>query len=65
MLAAGGVGGAWAMASAWDRSETTAVRLVSAQRAVDATGAASLGLHFRLAPGWKIYWRSPGDAGLN
>ncbi len=64
MLAAGGAGGAWAMASAWDRSETTAVRLISAQRAVDGTGVASLGLHFRLAPGWKIYWRSPGDAGL-
>ncbi|MGE5539879.1 MAG: protein-disulfide reductase DsbD family protein [Gemmatimonas sp.] len=23
-----------------------------------------LGLEFRLAPGWKTYWRSPGDAGL-
>ncbi|HAT34902.1 MAG TPA: copper resistance protein [Rhodospirillaceae bacterium] len=23
-----------------------------------------LGLHFKLKPGWKIYWRSPGDAGL-
>ena len=22
-----------------------------------------LGLEFRLAPHWKIYWRSPGDAG--
>src|SRR5262249_7963365 len=25
--------------------------------------AVELGLHFRLAPHWKIYWRSPGDAG--
>lgn len=23
-----------------------------------------LGLHFVLSPGWKTYWRSPGDAGL-
>ena len=23
-----------------------------------------LGLEFRLAPGWKIYWRTPGEAGL-
>ena len=23
-----------------------------------------LGLHFKLSPGWKIYWRSPGDAGF-
>lgn len=22
------------------------------------------GLHLRLAPGWKTYWRSPGDAGI-
>ena len=29
-----------------------------------AGGAWRLGLQFRLQPGWKIYWRSPGDAGL-
>ena len=23
-----------------------------------------LGLHFVMQPGWKIYWRSPGDAGF-
>ncbi len=22
------------------------------------------GLHFQLAPGWKTYWRAPGDAGI-
>jgi suppressor for copper-sensitivity B len=27
-------------------------------------GALRLGLDFQLQPGWKIYWRSPGDAGL-
>ena len=35
--------------------------------AVSATGEAttfSLGLQAILEPGWKIYWRSPGDAGL-
>ena len=26
--------------------------------------AIRLGLAFELRPGWKIYWRSPGDAGL-
>ena len=35
--------------------------------AVDSTGDLSeiqLGLQVTLQPGWKIYWRSPGDAGL-
>lgn len=35
--------------------------------ATTATGSAEslrLGLQFRLEPGWKIYWRSPGDAGF-
>ena len=35
--------------------------------AVEATGNLSeiqLGLQVTLKPGWKIYWRSPGDAGL-
>ena len=57
-------GEARAAASAWDGAEFAEVRLISAQRAVDTSGAAVLGLHFRLAPGWKIYWRSPGEAGF-
>ena len=57
-------GEARAAASAWDGAEFAEVRLISAQRAVDTNGAAVLGLHFRLAPGWKIYWRTPGEAGF-
>jgi len=52
-----------AAASAWQTSDHADLRLISA---VEATGGAEtipLGLEFRLAPGWKIYWRSPGDAG--
>ncbi len=52
-----------APASAWAETRHGAVRLVSA---VTGTGDAqhlTLGLQFALAPGWKIYWRSPGDAG--
>ena len=55
---------ALALSSAWQRSDVTEVRLVSAQDAIDAAGKASIGLQFRLAPGWKIYWRSPGESGL-
>ena len=40
------------------------VRLVSAVLAMGNLQELPLGLEFRLAPGWKIYWRTPGEAGL-
>jgi len=40
------------------------VRLVSAVSAMGKLKELPLGLEFRLAPGWKIYWRTPGEAGL-
>ncbi|MGB2343797.1 MAG: protein-disulfide reductase DsbD family protein [Candidatus Puniceispirillaceae bacterium] len=40
------------------------VRLVSAVSAMGDLEELPLGLEFRLAPGWKIYWRTPGEAGL-
>src|SRR5262249_59326870 len=52
--------GAWE----WARTDQTAVRLVAAASAVGAADALSVGLQFTLKPGWKTYWRSPGDAGL-
>ncbi len=55
---------AMAAASAWDQTEVTEVRLITATDAVGEGGTLRLGLQFRLNPGWKIYWRSPGDAGL-
>ena len=39
-------------------------RLVAAVNAAGDTAMIEAGLEFRLAPGWKVYWRSPGDAGL-
>jgi len=56
-------------ASAWATTNESAARLVSAVTAVGegAGGQASalpIGLEIRLDPGWKTYWRSPGDAGL-
>jgi len=59
---------AWGMpnngASEWSESDQGAVRLVSALGAVGDSGQLQLGLEFHLKPGWKIYWRSPGDAGF-
>ncbi|MEK9722079.1 MAG: protein-disulfide reductase DsbD domain-containing protein, partial [Rhodospirillaceae bacterium] len=51
-------------ASAWVETEQTRVRLVAAQHALSDSREVSLGLQFELLPHWKIYWRSPGDAGF-
>ena len=56
-------GEARASASAWVETEQTRLRLVSATSAVGLERRLRLGLEFRLKPGWKVYWRSPGDAG--
>lgn len=53
-----------ASASAWDANEHVKVRIVSAIEAVGEQETILLGLQFQLKPGWKIYWRSPGDAGF-
>ena len=39
-------------------------RLISAIDSLDERDAITAGLEVKLAKGWKIYWRSPGDAGL-
>jgi cytochrome c biogenesis protein CcdA len=39
------------------------VRMVSASNEAVA-GKVTLGLQFKLAPGWHVYWSNPGDAGL-
>jgi suppressor for copper-sensitivity B len=38
--------------------------LVSATSAVGTAAELRVGLEFALQPGWKTYWRSPGDAGF-
>ena len=53
-----------AAASKWSRTDHGAVRLIAASDAVGSAESLSLGLQFRMKPGWKIYWRSPGDAGF-
>jgi suppressor for copper-sensitivity B len=51
-------------ASDWARTDHAEVRLVAATTATGAAETLRFGLQFRLQPGWKIYWRSPGDAGF-
>ena len=50
-------------ASAWDGDQRAAVRLIAAaQRGTLVTYRG--GIEIRLAPGWKTYWRYPGDSGV-
>ena len=51
-------------ASPWVKTEQTELRLIAATETAGAAETLRLGLHFKLKPGWKIYWRSPGDAGF-
>jgi DsbC/DsbD-like thiol-disulfide interchange protein len=48
-------------ASPWNDHRVVAVRLLSGDSA--GGGELRLGLHYRLAPGWHVYWKHPGDAG--
>jgi suppressor for copper-sensitivity B len=57
-------GEAGATVSSWDSMDHARVRLVAESDAVGTTESVRLGLHFQLDEGWKIYWRSPGDAGI-
>ena len=51
-------------ASPWQETDQTALRLISATETAGDAETLRLGLHFKMKPGWKIYWRSPGDAGF-
>jgi suppressor for copper-sensitivity B len=54
----------YAMASDWSINDQGQLRLISAVDGVGDGRELPLGLQFRMQPGWKIYWRSPGDAGF-
>src|SRR6202048_594358 len=48
-------------ASPWQRDGHSAVRLLAGSR----SGAVLLGgIAVQLQPGWKTYWRTPGDSGV-
>jgi DsbC/DsbD-like thiol-disulfide interchange protein len=50
-------------ASAWDGTQRSGVRLIAGGR-VDGGASLRAGIEMRLAPGWKTYWRYPGDSGV-
>jgi DsbC/DsbD-like thiol-disulfide interchange protein len=52
-------------ASAWDGQNRAAVRLIAgAARDEPAGRMLRAGIEIRLDPGWKTYWRYPGDSGV-
>lgn len=52
-----------AASSAWHDSEGGRIRLVTSGNA-DASGRLEGVLEVALKPGWKTYWRDPGDSGV-
>jgi DsbC/DsbD-like thiol-disulfide interchange protein len=48
-------------ASPWDGTQRAAVRLIAG---AERGGLHRAGIEIRLAPGWKTYWRYPGDSGI-
>ncbi|WP_417516657.1 protein-disulfide reductase DsbD domain-containing protein [Minwuia sp.] len=61
VLAASSAAQATDFASPWGGIQEAEVRLVAGH--VPGHGD-MLGLQFVMSPGWKVYWRSPGDAGF-
>ncbi len=51
---------ALAGATPWVSTDVAQIRLIGTIRNDDLV----TGLHIQLEPGWKTYWRSPGDSGL-
>ncbi len=52
-------------ASAWDGTQRSAMRLIAgAPRTQGGATIHRAGVEIRLAPGWKTYWRYPGDSGI-
>ena len=59
--------GANAMAASsteWIRTDQSSLRLISEREGVAGRDSLRIGLQIKLAPGWKTYWRTPGDAGI-
>ena len=47
----------------WQKGADTAARLIAGQSGMDAQGRIWLGVQIKLTPGWKTYWRNPGESG--
>src|SRR3982075_4482529 len=64
MVALSPVAAQAAEASPWEADAPAGVRLIAAKRAQAADAPLRAGVELTLAPGWKTYWRYPGDSGV-
>jgi suppressor for copper-sensitivity B len=53
-----------ATAGDWVGDTRVSARLITAATHVGVADTIDAGIEFRVAPGWHVYWRTPGDAGL-
>ncbi len=51
-------------ASPWDADARAGMRLIAAGPSHASGTAVQAGVELKLAPGWKTYWRYPGDSGV-
>jgi len=63
-VAAGSALAAAASASPWVASVDSKVRLVSGTVDLGGGPAPVAGIQLRMSPGWKTYWKNPGDSGV-
>lgn len=65
MLCMAPVSAGAADASSWDSDLRSAVRLIGAASVRESEGMVlRAGVEIKLQPGWKTYWRYPGDSGV-
>jgi DsbC/DsbD-like thiol-disulfide interchange protein len=50
--------------SAWVPSNDSKVRLISGTPDIGGKPTLAMGVQLRMDPGWKTYWRNPGDSGV-
>ena len=50
-------------ASAWAEDSRSAIRVIAGANKSDAASLRA-GIEIKLQPGWKTYWRYPGDSGV-
>lgn len=62
-LDAAALGGA-PSSSPWTASTNSKVRLVAGRPGEEAGRSRVSGIQLRMDPGWKTYWRNPGDSGM-
>lgn len=63
VAASSGAAQAMAASSPWVQGQKSKVRLLAGGAVTGETGARLAFIEIALEPGWKTYWRTPGDAG--